>query len=158
MKFSVKLFHIQDIKLYWVKCRVQANLIFKRSENHLLIRLEWWVSFWWLSLLFIQSLQTARVPFLSQQEIIFFIVQLILEHGIWGAPICCRTLSNHCRGPFKCNSIQQGVLVTCCLRYSAPQPRECKYKQTGELSSRIRIIRHRPANPWHRLFSTLKCL
>lgn len=32
-----------------------------------------------------------------------------------GEPICVSTLSSHCRGPFKCSSIQQGVLVTVCL-------------------------------------------
>lgn len=29
-----------------------------------------------------------------------------------GEPICVSTLSSHCRGPFRCSSIQQGVLVT----------------------------------------------
>lgn len=29
-----------------------------------------------------------------------------------GEPICVRTLSNHWRGPLRCSSIQQGVLVT----------------------------------------------
>lgn len=29
-----------------------------------------------------------------------------------GEPICVRTLSSHCKGPFRCSSIQQGVLVT----------------------------------------------
>lgn len=29
-----------------------------------------------------------------------------------GDPICVRTLSSHCRGPLRCSSIQQGVLVT----------------------------------------------
>lgn len=33
-------------------------------------------------------------------------------HGIRGDPIWVRTLSSHCSGPFKCNSIQQGVEVT----------------------------------------------
>lgn len=32
-----------------------------------------------------------------------------------GEPICVSTLSSHCRGPFRCSSIQQGVLVTVCL-------------------------------------------
>lgn len=31
-----------------------------------------------------------------------------------GAPICVRTLSNHCNGPFRCSSIQHGVDVTVC--------------------------------------------
>lgn len=31
-----------------------------------------------------------------------------------GEPICVRTLSSHCRGPLRCSSIQQGVLVTVC--------------------------------------------
>lgn len=34
------------------------------------------------------------------------------EHGKRGDPICVRTRSNHCSGPFKCSSIQQGVDVT----------------------------------------------
>lgn len=29
-----------------------------------------------------------------------------------GEPICVRTLSSHCKGPLRCSSIQQGVLVT----------------------------------------------
>lgn len=33
-------------------------------------------------------------------------------HGTRGEPICVKTRSNHCNGPFKCNSIQHGVLVT----------------------------------------------
>lgn len=32
-----------------------------------------------------------------------------------GEPIWVRTLSSHCKGPFRCSSIQQGVLVTVCL-------------------------------------------
>lgn len=43
-------------------------------------------------------------------------------HGTLGDPICVRTRSSHCNGPFRCSSIQQGVEVTVCLRYSAPQP------------------------------------
>lgn len=43
-------------------------------------------------------------------------------HGTRGDPICVKTRSNHCNGPFRCNSIQQGVLVTVWRRYSAPQP------------------------------------
>lgn len=31
-----------------------------------------------------------------------------------GEPIWVSTLSSHCRGPFRCSSIQQGVLVTVC--------------------------------------------
>lgn len=31
-----------------------------------------------------------------------------------GEPICVSTLSSHCRGPLRCSSIQQGVLVTVC--------------------------------------------
>lgn len=31
-----------------------------------------------------------------------------------GEPIWVRTLSSHCRGPLRCSSIQQGVLVTVC--------------------------------------------
>ncbi|TNN77579.1 hypothetical protein EYF80_012169 [Liparis tanakae] len=38
----------------------------------------------------------------------------ILEQRAEGEPIWVRTLSSHCRGPFKCSSIQQGVLVTVC--------------------------------------------
>ena len=38
----------------------------------------------------------------------------ILEQGPRGDPICMRTLSSHCRGPFRCISIQHGVLVTVC--------------------------------------------
>ncbi|TNN63505.1 hypothetical protein EYF80_026247 [Liparis tanakae] len=34
------------------------------------------------------------------------------EMGLWGDPICVRTLSSHCRGPCRCTSIQQGVLTT----------------------------------------------
>lgn len=33
-------------------------------------------------------------------------------HGIRGLPIWVSTRSNHCSGPFKCSSIQQGVDVT----------------------------------------------
>ena len=44
------------------------------------------------------------------------------EQGSRGDPICVSTLSSHCSGPFKCNSIQHGVEVTVCRRYSAPQP------------------------------------
>lgn len=44
------------------------------------------------------------------------------EQGKRGEPICVSTLSSHCRGPFKCSSIQHGVEVTVCRRYSAPQP------------------------------------
>ena len=39
-----------------------------------------------------------------------------------GDPICWRTLSSHCSGPFRCNSIQQGVDLTVFLRYSSPHP------------------------------------
>ena len=39
-----------------------------------------------------------------------------------GAPIWESTLSSHCRGPFSFTSIQQGVEVTSCREYSAPQP------------------------------------
>lgn len=46
----------------------------------------------------------------------------IEEQGKRGDPICVSTLSSHCNGPFKCNSIQQGVDVTVCRRYAAPQP------------------------------------
>lgn len=46
----------------------------------------------------------------------------MLEQRTEGDPIWVNTLSNHCRGPFRWSSIQQGVLVTVCLRYSAPQP------------------------------------
>lgn len=35
-----------------------------------------------------------------------------LEQWMLGEPICVRTLSSHCRGPLRCSSIQQGVLVT----------------------------------------------
>lgn len=45
-----------------------------------------------------------------------------------GEPICVSTLSSHCRGPFRCSSIQQGVLVTVwrlrdteALDYSSPK-------------------------------------
>ncbi|KAK2176278.1 hypothetical protein NP493_673g01031 [Ridgeia piscesae] len=44
------------------------------------------------------------------------------EIGLCGDPICVRTLSSHCSGPFKCISIQHGVLVTSCRWYSAPHP------------------------------------
>jgi len=44
------------------------------------------------------------------------------EMAQWGEPISTRTLSNHWRGPCKWISIQQGVLVTSCRWYSAPQP------------------------------------
>lgn len=42
--------------------------------------------------------------------------------GLWGEPIWVRTLSSHCRGPWRWISIQHGVLVTSCRWYSAPQP------------------------------------
>jgi hypothetical protein len=32
--------------------------------------------------------------------------------GLCGEPICVKTLSSHCKGPFKWISIQHGVLVT----------------------------------------------
>ena len=38
----------------------------------------------------------------------------ILLHGMCDEPICVRTLSSHCRGPFRWISIQHGVLVTVC--------------------------------------------
>lgn len=38
-----------------------------------------------------------------------------------GEPICVSTLSSHCRGPFRCSSIQQGVLVTVCRLGEEPQ-------------------------------------
>ena len=44
------------------------------------------------------------------------------EHLMVGDPIWVRTLSSHWRGPLRCSSIQQGVEVTVCLRYSAPHP------------------------------------
>lgn len=53
---------------------------------------------------------------------ISFPVYDILEQRADGEPICVRTLSSHCSGPFRCSSIQQGVLVTVCRLYSAPQP------------------------------------
>lgn len=43
-------------------------------------------------------------------------------HGRRGDPIWVSTRSSHCSGPLRCNSIQQGVDVTVCRRYSAPQP------------------------------------
>lgn len=49
-------------------------------------------------------------------------VQDMDEQGFLGDPICVSTLSSHCRGPFRCNSIQHGVDVTVCLLYSAPHP------------------------------------
>lgn len=42
--------------------------------------------------------------------------------GFIGEPICVRTLSNHCSGPWRWISIQHGVDVTSCRWYSAPQP------------------------------------
>lgn len=42
--------------------------------------------------------------------------------GLWGEPIWVSTLSNHCRGPCRWISIQQGVLVTSWRWYSAPHP------------------------------------
>lgn len=35
----------------------------------------------------------------------------MLEQGSLGEPICVKTLSSHCSGPFRCISIQHGVLV-----------------------------------------------
>lgn len=35
----------------------------------------------------------------------------MLVHCPRAEPICSRTLSSHCSGPFRCISIQQGVLV-----------------------------------------------
>ena len=40
----------------------------------------------------------------------------------WGLPIWVSTLSSHWRGPCRWTSIQQGVEVTSCRWYSAPQP------------------------------------
>ena len=37
-----------------------------------------------------------------------------LVQGICGEPICMRTRSSHCRGPFRWISIQHGVLVMVC--------------------------------------------
>lgn len=37
-----------------------------------------------------------------------------LEHRRFGEPIWVSTRSSHCRGPLRCSSIQQGVLVTVC--------------------------------------------
>lgn len=43
----------------------------------------------------------------------------MLEQGNPGDPICVRTRSSHCKGPFRWISIQQGVLVTVWrLKYS----------------------------------------
>lgn len=42
--------------------------------------------------------------------------------ALCGDPIWIRTLSNHCSGPCRWISIQQGVDVTSCRWYSAPQP------------------------------------
>ena len=39
-----------------------------------------------------------------------------------GEPICVSTLSSHWSGPLRWTSIQQGVDVTVCRRYSAPHP------------------------------------
>ena len=38
----------------------------------------------------------------------------MLEQRTEGEPIWVRTLSSHWRGPLRCSSIQQGVLVTVC--------------------------------------------
>lgn len=67
----------------------------------------------------------------------------IEEHGSLGEPICVRTLSNHCNGPFKWSSIQQGVEVTVCLRYSAPQPLTKLI-----LIVHIRVSWYTASNPW----------
>lgn len=37
-----------------------------------------------------------------------------------GEPICVRTLSNHCNGPFRWSSIQHGVDVTVCRLRTKP--------------------------------------
>lgn len=48
-----------------------------------------------------------------------------------GEPICVRTLSSHCRGPFRCSSIQQGVLVTVC------RLRERERKQMSRMQTQL---------------------
>lgn len=49
-----------------------------------------------------------------------------------GEPICVRTLSSHCRGPFRCSSIQQGVLVTVCrLGETTRAETDVRYTEKG---------------------------
>lgn len=67
----------------------------------------------------------------------------IEEQGKRGDPICVSTLSSHCNGPFKCNSIQQGVDVTVCRRYAAPQPFTKLI-----LIVHIRVNWYTASNPW----------
>ena len=63
--------------------------------------------------------------------------------GLCGEPICVKTLSSHCKGPFKWISIQHGVLVTSWRWYSAPHP----------LTKLMRIVHifvssYTASNPW----------
>lgn len=54
--------------------------------------------------------KSIRVKVGSFENMSFFYDTL--EQWMLGEPICVRTLSSHCKGPLRCSSIQQGVLVT----------------------------------------------
>lgn len=54
----------------------------------------------------------------------------MLEQRTEGDPIWVNTLSNHCRGPFRWSSIQQGVLVTVCLLFKRIQANNYEVKRT----------------------------
>lgn len=54
----------------------------------------------------------------------------MLEQRTEGDPIWVNTLSNHCRGPFRWSSIQQGVLVTVCLLFKRIQENNYEMKRT----------------------------
>ena len=61
----------------------------------------------------------------------------------WGLPIWVSTLSNHWRGPCRWTSIQQGVEVTSCRWYSAPQP-----LTKDILMVHILVSSYTASNPW----------
>ena len=60
-----------------------------------------------------------------------------------GLPIWVSTLSSHWRGPCRWISIQQGVEVTSCLWYSAPQP-----FTKDILMVHILVSSYTASNPW----------
>lgn len=68
-----------------------------------------------------------------------------------GEPICVRTLSSHCRGPLRCSSIQQGVLVTVCLlpgreHMTALSPTELSMSEHSQLLSAPSCLHSPPAH------------
>lgn len=71
-----------------------------------------------------------------------------LEQRILGEPICVRTLSSHCSGPFKCSSIQQGVLVTVWrLRRQIHRKSKCSYHSKVKVVKKKSSVCSRPPPP-----------